>query len=112
MSANAGRFLESRISVAGANTMPNTLPADDDSKRDEIGPAAAGQVSDIQELPDVPDADAESVLELVEEGNAFEAAAVEGVEDAPPPDVSEVRTREVPEDDVPEEYLDHESDVG
>jgi hypothetical protein len=43
-------------------------------------------------------------VELVEEGNAFEAESVEGVEDAKPPDVSEVRTREVPEDDVPAEY--------
>jgi hypothetical protein len=44
------------------------------------------------------------VEELVEEGNSFEAAAVEGVENAKDPDVSEVTTRQVPEDDVPEEY--------
>lgn len=49
--------------------------------------------------------------ELAEEGNAFEAAAVEGVEDAKQPDVSEVRTREVPEDDVPPEYLDNNENV-
>jgi hypothetical protein len=41
----------------------------------------------------------------VEEGNAFEAEAVEGVENARDPDVSEVKTRQVPEDDVPPEYL-------
>jgi hypothetical protein len=57
------------------------------------------------------DADSESVEELVEEGNAFEAEAVEGVEDAKPPDVSEVKTREVPEDDVPAEYLNNDKDV-
>jgi hypothetical protein len=28
------------------------------------------------------------------------------VEDAPDPDVAEVHTKEVPEDDVPAEYLD------
>jgi hypothetical protein len=28
-----------------------------------------------------------------------------GVEDAPDPDVAEVHTQEVPEDDVPSEYL-------
>jgi hypothetical protein len=49
----------------------------------------------------LPDANSESVDELMEEGNAFEAEAVQGVEDAEPPDVSEVTTREVPEDDVP-----------
>ena len=72
--------------------------------RDEQSPDAAGQSGDIQQLPDVPEADSESVEELVEEGNAFEADAIKGVEDAEDPDVSEVTTREVPEDDVPPEY--------
>ena len=44
--------------------------------------------------------------ELIEEGNAFEAEVVEGVQDAPDADKGGIRTREVPEDDVPEEYLD------
>ncbi|MBZ5631365.1 MAG: hypothetical protein LAO06_21125 [Acidobacteriia bacterium] len=52
------------------------------------------------------DADSQSVEELVEEGNAFEADVVQGVEDAKNPDVSEVTTREVSEDDVPAEYRD------
>jgi N utilization substance protein A len=82
-----------------------------DKKRDDLGPASAGQSGDLQQLSDVADADSESVDELVEEGNAFEAEAVEGVEDAEPPDVSEVKTREVPEDDVPPEYLNNDKDV-
>jgi N utilization substance protein A len=80
-------------------------------KTDDIGPASAGQSGDLQQLPDAAAADSESVEELVEEGNAFEADAVQGVEDAKPPDVSEVKTREVPEDDVPAEYLDNDKDV-
>jgi len=36
----------------------------------------------------------------------FEADAVTGVEDAGGAAEKEVRTHEVPEDDVPEEYLD------
>lgn len=76
------------------------------SKRDEVEPNSAGQSGDTQGLSDVADADSESVEELAEEGNAFEADAVQGVEDAKPTDVSEVTTREVPEDDVPGEYLD------
>jgi hypothetical protein len=55
-------------------------------------------------LPDVEDTNSESIEELLEEGNAFEAEVVEGVENAPDADVSEVRTHEVPEDDVPPEY--------
>ena len=80
-------------------------------KRDELGPASAGQSGDLQQISDVADADSESVEELVEEGNAFEAEAVQGVENAEPPDVSEVTTREVPEDDVPAEYLNNDKDV-
>lgn len=81
------------------------------NKKDELGPESAGQSGDLQQLSDIADADSESVEELVEEGNAMEAEAVEGVEDAKPPDVSEVRTREVPEDDVPAEYLNNDKDV-
>jgi hypothetical protein len=76
--------------------------------RDETGSDSAGQSGDIQQLHDSALADSESVDELVEEGNAYEAGIISGVEGAPDADVSEVRTREVPEDDVPEEYLDNE----
>jgi N utilization substance protein A len=76
--------------------------------RDETGPGSAGQSGDLQQISDSEFADSESIEELVEEGNAFEADAVYGVESAPDPDVAEVRTRQIPEDDVPEEYLDNE----
>jgi hypothetical protein len=65
------------------------------------GSAAAGQAGDIQGLSRRADFDSESVEELAEEG---QAAIVEGLESAPDPDQGEVRTREVPEDDVPGEY--------
>jgi N utilization substance protein A len=52
--------------------------------------------------------DSESVEELLEEGQAFEAAAIVGVEDALDADQGEVRTHEVPQDDVPREYEDEE----
>jgi hypothetical protein len=38
---------------------------------------------------------------LLEEGNAFEAGVVSGVEQADDEDEREVRTRQIPEDDVP-----------
>jgi|SRR5579863_152798 len=53
-------------------------------------------------------ADSESVSELLDEGNTFEAGVVSGVQRADDADESEVRTREFPEDDVPEEYLDND----
>ena len=79
--------------------------------QDELGPDSAGQSGDIQQLSNRADADSESVEELLEEGNTFEAEAVAGVENAKDADVSEVTTHEVPEDDVPEEYLDNDEHV-
>jgi hypothetical protein len=70
--------------------------------------ARSGQSGDLQGLSNVEGADSESVDELLEEGNAFEADAVAGVEDADRAEGREVHTHEVPEDDVPEEYLDKE----
>ena len=74
------------------------------------GPTAneGGQSGDLQGLSNLEGADSESVVELLEEGNAFEAAVVAGVENADNPEPSEVRTHEVLEDDVPREYLDRE----
>ena len=76
--------------------------------KNELGPDSAGQSGDTQEISNIADADSESVEELLDEGDAFEANVVEGVENAKDADVAEVTTREVPEDDVPEEYLDDE----
>jgi hypothetical protein len=64
------------------------------------------QSGDLQGLSNVQGADSESVDELLEEGNAFEADVVKGVEDAGDADERGVRTHEVPQDDVPGEYLD------
>jgi hypothetical protein len=67
----------------------------------------AGQRSgDVVGLSNVERADSESVEELLEEGNSFEAGVVKGVEDAEDADETEVRTHQVPQDDVPDEYQD------
>jgi hypothetical protein len=78
----------------------------------ETGSDSAGQSGDIQQIHSRAEADSESVEELEEEGNAYEAEAVLGVENAPDADVAEVTTRQFPEDDVPEEYLDNNNDAG
>ncbi len=79
-----------------------------DRTRDFHDPELGGQSGDTQQISNLSDADSESVEELLEEGNAFEANVIEGVEDAPDADVAEVTTREVSEDDVPEEYIDED----
>jgi hypothetical protein len=73
-----------------------------------LGSDAAGQSGDTEGLSSAAVADSESVEELAEEGQAFEAEAISGVEGAPDADEGEVRTREVPEDDVPKEYDDQD----
>jgi hypothetical protein len=77
------------------------------SRMDE-GSDSAGQSGDLQGLSGRERADSESVDELVEEGNAFEADVVEGVQDADDHEGEEVHTHEAPEDDVPKEYLDED----
>ncbi|HUK23474.1 MAG TPA: hypothetical protein VLV49_02760 [Terriglobales bacterium] len=74
----------------------------------ETSPVSSRQAGDLQGVSDVELADSESAEELLEEGNAFEAGVVSGVEDADDRDEKPVRAREVPEDDVPEEYLDND----
>ena len=74
--------------------------ADESARRRRIG--------DLQGISMRERADSESVGELLEEGQTLEAEAVQGIEDALDADQGEIRTHEVPEDDVPEEYLDND----
>ena len=75
---------------------------------EELGATSSELSGDLQGLSNIECADSESVDELLEEGNSFEAEVVMGVEDAEDADEVEVRTHEVPQDDVPAEYLDKE----
>ena len=69
---------------------------------------STGKSGDLQGLSGVEGADSESVKELLEEGNAFEADAVMGVELAGDTEGGEVHTHELSEDDIPGEYLDED----
>jgi hypothetical protein len=70
-----------------------------------LGPGSAGQSGDTQGLSNEELSSSESVLELTEEGQFLEAELIEGVQNAPDADVAEIHTKEVPDDDVPSEYL-------
>jgi hypothetical protein len=73
--------------------------------KDQVLAARAGVgAGDYQGVSTVADVDSESAEELLEEGQAFEAGIVKGVEDAGDADGAEVTTHEVPQDDVPGEY--------
>ena len=75
-------------------------------KRGGSAAAAGTGGGDFGGVSVVEGASSESPEELLEEGQTFEAGIVSGVESAPDPDQGEVRTHEVPQDDVPEEYDD------
>lgn len=68
-----------------------------------MGNEAGGQAGDLQGLSREEDANTESVEELVEEGQAFEADVINGVENAPDADQGPVRTHDRLEDDIPPE---------
>ena len=91
-----------RVAARGRSSEP------DPYELQEMRSRSAGQSGDLQGLSNTESADSESVDELIEEGNAFEADVVSGVESAGDDDEKEVRTHEAPEDDVPGEYLDEE----
>ncbi len=88
--------------VQGKSQSVKTVPFAPEGLRAQAGE----QSGDLQGLSNVQGADSESVNELLEQGNSFEVEVVKGVEDAGEADKGEVRTHEVPQDDVPEEYLD------
>jgi len=72
-------------------------------KKERPGPESAGQSGDDMGLSKDEVAGSESAAELAAEGQYFEAEAVSGLE-RPYPDEGQVKTHEVPEDDVPLEY--------
>ena len=107
-------FGKKKAGAKGAGTRARRVPAGSPKVDTESFASqgrrsrSAGQSGALQGLSHVEAADSESVEELIEEGNAFEADVVAGVERAGNDRVKEVRTHEVPEDDVPSEYLDEE----
>ena len=105
----AKRTTTARNASPARKNAKNRTEAADRAFSGEKPKARSGQLSgDLQGLESLAEADSESVDELLEEGNEFEANVVKGVEDAGDAPERRVRTHEVPEDDVPEEYLNNE----
>jgi len=105
--ATAGKRLRKAVSNAASKRPTRqkaevTLDVSPDARQVRANDGAG----DLQGLSNTASVDSESVDELLDEGNAFEAEVVKGVQDAGDADEEEVHTHEVPEDDVPGEYLD------
>src|SRR5579864_1764731 len=86
---------QKRIEELPADANRIRIAKDDVASEQGTEAATGGQSGDLQDLPRDADADSESVAELIEEGQSFEAGIVSGVEDAPNADEGEIRTREV-----------------
>jgi hypothetical protein len=71
--------------------------------------AEAGQSGDLEGLPDQEDVDSESVRELAEEGQYYEASLVDSIEN-PPPSEAPLRPRHRREDDLAREYPEPDPD--
>jgi hypothetical protein len=102
--ARKTKFSAKRRKITSTGLIVETVPLPSVGRREH------GQSGDLQGLSNRPTANSESVEELLQEGNALEAEAVQGVENALDADQGEVRTKEVPEDDVPQEYQDQDRD--
>jgi N utilization substance protein A len=90
--------------LSASDTADNQAQLDDLGNRQELT-ESAGQSGDDAIVSGDPEANEESVKNLVDTEQTYEAAAVSGVENAPPADEAEVTTHgEHPgEDDIPAE---------
>lgn len=71
-----------------ASVEPPVFPA-----KAGLGATAAGQSGDVEGLSRVESVDSESVEELSEEGQDYEAEVISGIEQARDPDQARVQTR-------------------
>jgi hypothetical protein len=101
---NNARIIRGSLASRGEGQSVETIDLDPKGLDSKSG----GQSGALQGLSDIEGASSESVDELLEEGNAFEAEVVKGVEDAPDPDQEEVRTHQRPqEEDLPEDFREN-----
>jgi hypothetical protein len=101
---NNPRIIRGSLASRGEGQSVETINLDPKGLDSKSG----GQSGALQGLSDVEVASSESVDELLEEGNAFEAEVVKGVEDASDADESEVHTHQRPqEDDLPEDFREN-----
>ena len=111
--AEVGEEVAGTAEIAGAQletteSEENPLPGSEDTplpenagaefagEDDFAGADSGGQSGDTMGLPEEAEASEESVEELAEEGQYYEAEVVDGVENVPPADEAEVTTHERP----------------
>jgi len=118
--ALAGESVDPEAVVPDEATPGEGLPGSDESPlpEDEMlegggdespeGPDSAGMSGDVEGLDEEAEASDESVEELVEEGQYYEAEVVDGVENAPDADEGEVVVHDRPETPMDRENISDE----
>jgi hypothetical protein len=81
-------------------------------RKTQAGDESTREMGDAEGLSDSAESSSQSVAELLDEGQSFEASVLNGIENARNADDGPIKTREVREDDVPAEYLDDEEPPG
>jgi len=104
---NTGIVREEAVSVSESSVKAATRAVRANIDRGDIDREFVS--ADSEGLSRRASADSESVAELLEEGNAFEAGVVSGVEAADNCEGRPVEAREVVENDVPDEYLEQQA---
>src|ERR1700730_4775473 len=101
---NNARIIRSSIPTRGEGQSVETVNLNPKG----LGPQSGGQSGDLQGLSGVEAADSESVGELLEEGNAFGAEVVKGVEDVADADEGAVHTHQRPQEvDLDEDFREN-----
>jgi N utilization substance protein A len=105
ISIAVNNYFSSLEPAEGAEPLPEDQPEIAAGPGGDTGADSAGQSGDTEGLTHIPEMAAQSVEELAETEQTFEAEAVSGVENAPPADVAEVVTHEEHPDekDIPPE---------
>jgi transcription termination/antitermination protein NusA len=95
------------VALAGDEVLTeDEAPTEEGGGDSATGPDSGGQSGDVTGLEEEPEAGPDSVQDLVETGQYYEAEVVKGIEDAPPADEAEVTTHERPageNENVPDE---------
>jgi transcription termination/antitermination protein NusA len=107
LSAEEGAVAEG-LPGSEENPLPEEAAVEGGGDESATGPDSAGQSGDVEGLSEEAEATSDSVEDLVESGQYYEAEVVEGVENAPDADVAEVTTHERPateNENIPEEEL-------
>jgi N utilization substance protein A len=90
------------------NPLPDDAELEGGGDYSATGPDSAGQSGDVEGLSEGAEDSSDSVEDLVESGQYYEAEVVDGIENAPDADVAEVTTHERPvtdDENIPEEEL-------